>query len=220
MKDKLFQSLKQKYSNLGLGDDVLQVHAESLIETGIVNVDNIESVVSAQKNFLEKLQSEMDRRAANAASKAKASASKEIDELKQQMKTPPNGTGDKPDWYVSEKAAMDKVIQELIQNNKKTMEDFGSLKKEYNNLLVQKAVTERKNFVESKAKELGIPQYRIDEGFVIDESADEKKIVDYLTKISNNIKASQLPSNRDLFPMADGKVEKSDTDAIAKSLVR
>lgn len=216
MKDKIFQKLKQGYSHLGLGDDVLQVQADALNGMGLVNEENIDAVILAQKPFLEKMQREYDRRAAEASAKGKAAAKKEMeDELLQKEKE-----GNTPDWYVKEKAAMDAVIKDLVSGNEKVQKAYSDIKKEYDALKLEKAASERKNFITSKAKELGIPQYRIDEGFVIAESADEEAITSYLTGVANNIKAMQLPADNVLFPKADGAVEKADTDAIAKSLVR
>lgn len=51
MKDKIFQLLKQEYKSLGLGDEVLQAHAEMLDKMGLVTDDNIETVVASQKSF-------------------------------------------------------------------------------------------------------------------------------------------------------------------------
>lgn len=48
MKDKIFQQLKQKYSNLGLAEEVLKSVAESLEATGIVTDENLETVVAGQ----------------------------------------------------------------------------------------------------------------------------------------------------------------------------
>ena len=35
MKEKIFQALKQAYSNLGLSDDIFQGHSEALEATGL-----------------------------------------------------------------------------------------------------------------------------------------------------------------------------------------
>ena len=69
MKDKIFQLLKQEYKSLGLGDEVLQAHAEMLDNMGLVTDDNIETVVASQKSFLESLQKDNDRRVTDAKKK-------------------------------------------------------------------------------------------------------------------------------------------------------
>lgn len=55
MKEKIFQKLKQEFSHLGLGDVILQAHADSLASIGLVTDENIDTVISAQKGFLENL---------------------------------------------------------------------------------------------------------------------------------------------------------------------
>ena len=79
MKEKIFQKLKQEFSHLGLGDVILQAHAESLSAIGLVTDENIDTVISAQKGFLENLQKTSDKRVTDAVSKAKADAKKELE---------------------------------------------------------------------------------------------------------------------------------------------
>lgn len=82
MKEKIFAALKLAFSALGLGDEVLQAHAETLSGLGFVNDDNLQTVINAQKPFLETLQKANDRRATDAAAKALAKARQEADEAK------------------------------------------------------------------------------------------------------------------------------------------
>ena len=230
MKTKIFQKLKQGYSHLGLGDNVLQAHAEALASMGLVTDENIDMVVSSQKSFLENLQKENDKRVTDATAKAKTAAKKEFEEeaakaeelkRKEVMEKTEKETkeNEMPDWYKTEKAETEKLMKELLNNNKMLSDSFNALKNENDAYKAKEAEAARKNLIISKAKELGIPQYRIDEGFVISADADENAISDYLTVVSNNIKAQNLPSNRTVFPQADGKVDKAEADAIAKSLV-
>lgn len=51
MKEKIFQALKQAYSNLGLSDDIFQGHSEALEATGLVTEDNLATIVAAQKSI-------------------------------------------------------------------------------------------------------------------------------------------------------------------------
>jgi hypothetical protein len=230
MKAKIFQKLKQDYSHLGLGDNVLQAHAEALASMGLVTDENIDTVVLSQKTFLENLQKENDKRVTDATAKAKTSAKKEFEEelikaeetkKKEAMEKAEKEKKEKdmPDWYKAEKASSEKMMQELLNSNKALTESFNALKNENDAYKAKEAELARKNLIISKAKELGIPQYRIDEGFMIAADADESAISDYLTVVSNNIKAQNLPSNRTVFPKADAKVDKAEADAIAKSLV-
>lgn len=230
MKEKIFQKLKQGYSHLGLGDGVLLAHAEALNAMGLVTDENIETVIAAQKTFLENLQSENDRRVTDATAKARATAKKEFEDAaakkaeeerrrKEEEEERRRKEEELPDWYVKEKKANEELIQSLTKDRKELLDGFKAMKEESERLKLEKAATERKNLIISKAKELGIPQYRIDEGFSIAEDADEKAIADHLTTVSNNIKTQTLPGSRAVFPKADGKPDAAEVDAIAKSLV-
>ena len=77
MKDKIFQQLKQKYSNLGLAEEVLKSVAESLEATGIVTDENLETVVAGQGVMLKSYQSSIDKVRTEGAN-----WKKELDELK------------------------------------------------------------------------------------------------------------------------------------------
>ncbi len=182
--------------------------------TGLVTDENIDNVVNTQKSFLESLQKANDARATSAATRAKEAARKEFEDAakaaadekarkEKEEREHKEKEKEMPDWYKTEKAASDKTIRELLDSIKTMKEGYDTMKDENDRFKVEKAVTERKNLIISKAKELGIPQYRIDEGFAIADDADEAKIGEYLTKVANNTKAQVLPGNRDMFPLAD-----------------
>ncbi len=230
MKDRIFQKLKQNYSSLGLGSEVLQAHAESLAALGFVNDENLDTVISAQKTFLEGVQKANDKRATDAATKAKADAKKELEEAakkaaeekkKKEEEEAARREKEKemPDWYKAEKAASDKAMKELLESNKTLQDAFNTIKTENDALKQKQAKEARQNLILSKAKELGVPQYRIDEGFSIAEDADENAISEYLTKVANNTKAQGLVGSRNIFPEANEKMVKEEADAIAKSLI-
>ena len=67
---QIFSLLKTSYSNLGLGDEILQAHADMLAKTGFVTADNAKAIVEAQKPYLENLQKQNDARATKAAETA------------------------------------------------------------------------------------------------------------------------------------------------------
>ena len=230
MKEKIFQKLKQEFSHLGLGDVILQAHAESLAAIGLVTDENIDTVISAQKGFLENLQKTSDKRVTDAVSKAKADAKKEIEteeakkkaeeEVKmQEEQAKREKEKDMPDWYKAEKESSEKTIKELLEANKILMDGLDGITKENDTFKAEKTATERSNLIVSKAKELGIPQWRIEEGFSIASDANEEAITSHLATVANNVKAQLLPGNRNSFPLSDNKPEKGEVDAIAKSLV-
>ena len=77
MKDKLFNALKQAYPQLGLSDEILRHHANMLAATVTVTDENLNTIVEAQKDYLQGLQAENDKRATNAIATAKAKADAE-----------------------------------------------------------------------------------------------------------------------------------------------
>lgn len=231
MKDKIFQKLKQEYSHLGLGSGILQAHAESLAAIGYVTDENIDAVVSAQKTFLTNLQRDTDSRVTEAQKKAKETAkteyeaeAKRIADEKARMEAEEAARREKekdmPSWYKEEKQAFEKILKELTENNKTLSTAYESMKSENEKFKVEKSKAERASLILAKAKELGIPDWRIDEGFNIAEDADESAISEVLSKVSNNIKAQTLPSNKTVFPKVDSSVAKADADAVAKTLVK
>ena len=226
MRDKIFQKLKQEYSHLGLGKEVLQAQADALAATGIVTDENIDIIVSSQKAFLESVQKANDQRATDAQRKAKEDALKEYEAQKEREKRAAEDEAKRkeqekqmPDWYVKEKQASEDMLKKLAESNELLRQGLEAMQKENTAFKAEKAAAERKNLILSKAKELGIPEYRIKEGFSIAEDADENAITDYLTEVSNNIKAFSLPSNREAFPHAGQELKKEEIDSIAKTLV-
>ena len=226
MRDKIFQKLKQEYSHLGLGKEVLQAQADALAATGIVTDENIDIIVSSQKAFLESVQKANDQRATDAQRKAKEDALKEYEAQKEKERKAAEDEAKRkelekqmPDWYVKEKQASDDMLKKLAESNELLRKGLEAMQSENSAFKAEKAAAERKNLILSKAKELGIPEYRIKEGFSIADDADESAITSYLTEVSNNIKAFALPSNREAFPMSGPELKKEELDSIAKSLV-
>ena len=226
MRDKIFQKLKQEYSHLGLGKEVLQAQADALAATGIVTDENIDIIVSSQKSFLESIQKANDQRATEAQRKAKEDALKEYEAQKEAEKQRLEEEAKRkelekqmPDWYVKEKQASDDMLKKLAESNELLRNGLEAMQNENSVFKAEKAAAERKNLILSKAKELGIPEYRIKEGFSIADNADEASIVEHLTSVANNIKAFSLPSNKEAFPMSGPELKKEDLDNVAKSLV-
>lgn len=231
MKEKIFQKLKQTYPQFGLGDDLLQAHAESLAALGLVTDENIDNVVNAQKSFLEKAQSSNDSRVTSAIVKAKEAAKKEFEDAakasaeekarkEKEERERKEKEKEMPDWYKAEKAANEKLVKDLTDSFNTMKAGYDVMKTENDKLKAERAASERKNLITSKAKELGIPQYRIDEGFAIADDADESKITEYLTTVAKNTKVQTLPGNKGNFPLSDNAPSEAEVQAIAKSLVK
>lgn len=256
MKDEIFRLLKQAYSPLGLGDEVLLSRAEMLDSLGFVTAGNIGEVISKQKSSLEALQrandarvtaalkkkAEDDKRKADEEAKRKAeeTAKKEAEEAakraEEEAKKKSEELLNKGGLTAELKAfleEMDKRRDESFkaqldaqkQAYEKSLHDMSdtvkAMKAASEKDAQEKARVERQNRILNKAKELGIPQSRIDEGFVIAEDADDSAISSYLGTVKKNIDASKLPSNSRLM-MGDGKPSddelKNATDALLANI--
>lgn len=105
----------------------------------------------------------------------------------------------------------EKSISELTNTVTSLREDSKKAEQE-------KARAERQAKILNKAKELGIPQSRIDEGFVIAEDADDLAIGTYLGTVKKNIDATRLPQNN-RFAFGDSEPDKAEVEAVVKGLV-
>lgn len=180
MKEKIFQALKQAYSNLGLSDDIFQGHSEALEATGLVTEDNLATIVAAQKAFLSSLQSGIDKRVTDAVNKAR--------EKKEEAKADEGGDIKQPD--------IQKMIDDAIAAR------LNPLQEKLNSYEVKEAKAARANLIMSKAKELKISQGRIDEGFAISEDMDESAIDSYLSKVRQNEVAKGLEDKGSAFSLS------------------
>lgn len=276
MKDKIFQLLKQEYKSLGLGDEVLQAHAEMLDKMGLVTDDNIETVVASQKSFLESLQKDNDRRVTDAkkkfeeAQKAKEDAERKAAEEEAKKKADEEAKkkrleelakkNEMPDYlkkYFEEQAAekkaseearskereeFKKLVETLTQKNTDQAKTYNEQMEEQSKTIkelqetIQKQAEEAKAKEEaaakakakadhdakilSKAKELGIPDSRINEGFTLSDDATDETIETYLSKVANNYKALQQPQFGGSYRASEGEPTKEEVDNVAASLVQ
>ena len=276
MKDKIFQLLKQEYKSLGLGDEVLQAHAEMLDKMGLVTDDNIETVVASQKSFLESLQKDNDRRVTDAkkkfeeAQKAKEEAERKAAEEEAKKKAAEEAEkkrleelakkNEMPDYlkkYFEEQAAekkaseearskereeFKKLVETLTQKNTDQAKTYNEQMEEQSKTIkelqetIQKQAEEAKAKEEaaakakakadhdakilSKAKELGIPDSRINEGFTLSDDATDETIETYLSKVANNYKALQQPQFGGSYRASEGEPTKEEVDNVAASLVQ
>ena len=283
MKDKIFQLLKQEYKSLGLGDEVLQAHAEMLDKMGLVTDDNIETVVASQKSFLESLQKDNDRRVTDAkkkfeeAQKAKEDAERKAAEEEAKKKADEEAKkaaeeaekkrleelakkNEMPDYlkkYFEEQAAekkasdeartkereeFKKLVETLTQKNTDQAKTYNEQMEAQSKTIkelqetIQKQAEEAKAKAEvaakakakadhdakilSKAKELGIPESRINEGFTLSDDATDETIETYLSKVANNYKTLQQPQFGGSYRASEGEPTKEDVDNVAASLVQ
>lgn len=188
MKEKIFQALKLAYVNLGLSDEILQGQADALAAIGLVTDDNLATVVQGQKAFLASLQSGIDKRVTDAVNKAKE---KEAASGGEQNKQQPN---EEPEWFKQYKQQQE--------------ERSSSLQEENETFKAEKLRAERNALISSKAKELGIPEWRMKEGFAITDEMDETAINTYLSGVKQNIVTAGLEKKDSAFPLST-PVEKS-----------
>ena len=142
MKTKIFNALKQAYSNLGLGDEVLQEHAGALVATGVITEENIATVVQGQKAFLSSIQTTLD--------KARTDRTKADKEAKE-----------KADREAAEAAAAAKGVEptqaEIIA--KAVADAVKPFADKLTGFETQSATEKRTAEIMAKAKEYGIPDF-------------------------------------------------------------
>lgn len=198
MKDKIFNLLKQTYLNLGLSDDILQGQAEALANTGLVTDDNLQAVIDGQKPFLSSLQSGIDKRVTDAVNKAKAEKKEDTAKGGEQTKTEPY---------------LQKMIDEAIAAK------VEPLQRQLNEYKSKEAQASRADMITSKAKELGIPEWRIKEGFAITENMDESAVSAHLTTVKQNLVTNSLEDKQGNPLLPKGEATKEDVKSIVDSMI-
>lgn len=245
MKDKIFQLLKQAYSQLGLGDAVLQARAEMLESLGFVTDENVGDVVAKQKSSLEALQKSNDARVTAALKKAEEEAKKKAEEdakkKAEEEALKAKEEAEKAAAEAARKAAENsglspelKAYFDKMEENRKA--EAEQQRKQYEATIkgmqdtikglqdtkakedAARAKAERQAKILTKAKELGIPQSRIDEGFVIADDADDSSIESYLGTVKKNIDASKLPGGSHI-QLGGGNATKEEVDGVADALL-
>lgn len=254
MKAKIFAKLKQEYSSLGLGDELLMSLSEALAAPGLVTDDNIDAVVAHQRKYLENLQKVNDKRVTDAldkerkkhaeeALKKEKEAAAEAERLKteseKEKEIKEKEAEIKP--HVEENPQLAQLFHQLEEMKRKAdereqqqaellkglVESRSELEKRVKSLsdentAAKKAAVaaERKAKIEAKAKELGVPDWRISEGFIIADDATDEAITETLTKVANNINTNLLPGNRGAFPLGSSEPSKDELASFAASLVK
>lgn len=187
MKDKIFQSLKTKYSKLGLGDKVLDAHAAMLAGLNIVTDENLEQVVTGQDIALREFQKVADQERT-----ARATAERERLALEEKLKGV-GGNPPPPDVLSSDDIAA--IVQAELDKHVKP------LKQQLAEKEAAEARMARAKKITTKAKELGVPEWRINEGFVIADDADDTAIEGVLKGVKQNIVTAGL-EEKSAFPLA------------------
>lgn len=245
MKAKIFAKLKQEYSSLGLGDEYLMSKTESLAATGLVTDDNIDAVVACQRKELEGLQKANDKRVTDALEKERKKheeetrkKEQEAEEARKKAEEEAKKKGEPKPQPDNDMASVLKRMEEMEEANKqreaqytatiKTLTDknteLGKTVKELSDKNAEAeaaaAKAARTAMIQTKAKELGVPQWRIDEGFTLAEDASDEVITETLTKVANNINTNLLPGTKNIFPLSGNDPTKEELASMAASIVK
>ena len=156
-----------------------------------------------------------------------AAIKKELDELK--AKNPGGQGGQETNAQIDAlKAAYDEKLKEVngaIAALKNSNSDY---EKQIKAMQDEKAAAEkaaaakaRLEMINAKAKEAGIPEWRIAEGFSISDDMDETKITETLAGVAANIKKQLLPTETRFSGQGDGQaVSAEDATSIVKGILR
>lgn len=189
MKEKILSALKTKYSNLGFGQKAFDGVATYLGKT-VTDETQLETVIAEVEPLLKAFQSDIDKMRTE-----KSTLQSQVEELKKRQTANGGEQGkktetddDEPAWFKAYKQQQE--------------ERYNTIKTESDTLKAEKAKTERAHLITAKAKELGIPEWRMKEGFAIADDADEKAIGDYLASVQKNLVTAGLEGKSSGFPMS------------------
>lgn len=203
-----------------------------------VTDENLSDVVAKQSPYLSALQSANDKRVSEATAKVKGDSQKALDEavknaIEEERKRVSEEKNKEPDFLTAfrkemeqkdaqtkaERDELTEQIRQLIASGKKQEDSIKALKDENEAMKLEKSRIERESMILDTAKSLGIPQWRIDEGFSLDSSLDSEGIKSTLSKVASNIKTAGLQGNGGRF-LGDDVVSKEDIDALADSILK
>jgi hypothetical protein len=190
MKAKITAALKTKYSALGFGQAAIEAVGDYLAKS-VTEEAQIETAIGGVEPLLKVFQSEADKLRAD-----KATATKELEDLKAKQ-----AAGGEPKPQPKPKDGDDDLDAKIAAAIAKAIQPVQT---ELEGYKTREAASARANLITSKAKELGIPEYRINEGFAIPPDADEATITAALTTVKQNLVTAGLSSESPL-PLTDGK---------------
>ena len=150
---------------------------------------------TAQKTAEDKAKAEIEKLKAQITTGATTAteAQKKIKELEEKiasMQTPPAPEPKKPTeeevmpaWYKAELKKQEEGRKKAEEAHAKLMESIKALETKNAQYEAEKAALQRKNFISTKAKQLGVPDWRINEGFAFANDATDDAIVAHLTAV-------------------------------------
>lgn len=170
---------------------------------------------------------EAERKRAAAEAKKKADEAAEAERKAEQARTEPEYlTAFRKELEAKEKkaaereAALGKRIDDLLKVNESQGAALSTLQKENEAMKAKAAKAAREALINNTAKELGIPGWRIDEGFVLADDADESAIKETLGKVANNLKVNTMQGSGGFVLDDNRKVTDEEAAAIADRLMK
>lgn len=113
-----------------------------------------------------------------------------------------------------------KTIEALTASKNELETKLKALTDENEAAKAKAAKEARQAMIVAKAKELGVPDWRIEEGFILADDATDEAIAETLGKVANNISNNLLPaSGANRFPMSDAEPTKEEIASLAASLI-
>ena len=181
MKEKIFSALKAKIvdqaGKTSISDKTLNAYVEA-IAAQITDESKIPEAITPFVAVLLEVQANINTVAASSSSAKEIALQSEIDKLKK-----PAGTEGAPDISALIKAGIEEAMKPLSEK----LSGYESKEK----------LTARQSVIASKAKELGIPEWRQNEGFNISDDADDAGITATLTSVKKNLVTAGLESKND-----------------------
>lgn len=141
---KIKEALKTKYSNLGLGDELLQSYADGLAATGLVTDENLATVIQGQEQALKEFQRGYDKLRTESSS-----YKSQLEELQKKIGQNPQpnqnpnpqptqqGGDEMPEWFKTYAAMKDEEIKAL---KTALTQDQTATRKEKREALFNKAI--------------------------------------------------------------------------------
>lgn len=119
------------------------------------------------------------------------------------------------------KKALSEQLAAQTEANKTLNETITAMKTESERAKAEAEKKARQEGIIQKAKELGIPQSRIDEGFAISDDMDNDAILNHLNVVAANYKALNLQERRPFGQQLDNKeATEEELKAVADALVK
>ena len=117
--------------------------------------------------------------------------------------------------------ALAEQLKQQTEANKTLNDTITAMKSENDRIKAEQQKKARQEGIIQKAKELGIPKSRIDEGFAITDDMDDDAITNHLNLVATNYKALNLSERRPFGQQLENKeATEEELKAVAGALVK